>query len=185
VNDERDLLRRVRTVEEEALGEAFDAYYRPLYRYIYCHVGHQETAEDLTADVFNRLLKEIERGRGPHRYLKAWLFRVARNVVTDEFRRFQYRDHDQIDERTLSPVDSISHQAETAILGQEVRSALEELTSKQRDVIILKYLEGYENREIARLLGTTVGAVKALQHRGLAALRRHLVRTGVLKEESK
>lgn len=63
-DDERDLLRRVRALEEEALGTVFDTYYQPLYRYIYHRVGHQETAEDLTADVFNRLLKEIDRGRG-------------------------------------------------------------------------------------------------------------------------
>lgn len=182
--DERNLLQRVRALEEQALGEAFDAYYLPLYRYIYHRVGHQQTAEDLTADVFNRLLREIERGRGPNRYLKAWLYRVARNLVTDEFRRFQYRDHDQLDEQLASPRESVSDQAETTVLGQDVRSALEELTAKQRDVIILKYLEGYENREVAHLLSTTVGAVKALQHRGLAALRRHLVRTGVLREES-
>lgn len=183
-DDERDLLRRVRALEKEALGTVFDTYYSPLYRYIYHRIGHQETAEDLAADVFNRLLKEIDRGRGPTRYLRAWLYRVARNLVTDEFRRFSYRDHDQLDEQMASPTQGVVDQVETTVMDQQARSALEELTAKQRDVIILKYLEGYENQEIAQVLQTTVGAVKSLRHRGLAAMRRALVRTGVLKEES-
>lgn len=183
-DDEKALLRRVRALEEDALETVFDTYYVPLYRYIYHHIGHQETAEDLAADVFTRLLKAIQKGRGPNRYLQAWLYRVARNLVTDEFRRFSYRDHEPLDQRMTAPARSVPDQVDTTILGQQARSALEALTDKQRDVIILKYLEGYENREIAQFLDTSVGAVKSRQHRALAAMRRYLVRTGVLPEEA-
>ena len=182
-DEEQNLLQRVRALEEEALSTVFDTFYLPLYRYIYYRVGHKETAEDLATEVFTRLLKDIKRGRGPKRYLKAWLYRVARNLITDEFRRFKYRDHEPLDQQMASPKQGVFDQAEVKILSQQARSALEKLTDKQRDVIILKYLEGYENQEIAHILRISVGAVKSLQHRGLAALRRHLVRTGVLTGE--
>jgi RNA polymerase sigma-70 factor (ECF subfamily) len=171
-------------LEEEALGIVFDTYYLPLYRYIYHHVGHKETAEDLAADVFTRLLKSIQKGRGPNRHLRAWLYRVARNLVTDEFRRFEHRDHEPLDQRMRSSTPGVLEQVDLTVLSQQARWALRKLTVKQRDVIILKYLEGYENEEIADVLNTSVGAVKSRQHRGLAAIRRHLIRTGVLTEEA-
>jgi RNA polymerase sigma-70 factor (ECF subfamily) len=183
-DDGRELLQRVLALDERALGMVFDAYYSPLYRYIMHHIGHVRTAEDLAAEVFKRLLEAIDRGRGPNRHLKAWLYRVAHNLVVDEMRRFQYRNHDPLDERLVSSGESVPAQAETAILSQQARAALRELTPKQRDVIILRYLEGYESREIARILEIPVGAVKSLRYRGLAAMRRHLVRIGAVPEET-
>jgi RNA polymerase sigma-70 factor (ECF subfamily) len=182
--DEKELLERVLALDERALGMVFDDYYLPLYRYIMHHIGHARTAEDLAAEVFKRLLEAIERGRGPSRYLRAWLYRVARNLAVDELRRFQHRNHEQLDERMVSSGESVPAKAETAILSQEVRAALRKLTPRQRDVIILRYLEGYENGEVAQILGLSVGAVKSLRHRGLAALRRHLGRIGAVPERS-
>ena len=63
------------------------------------------------------------------------------------------------------------------------QAALDKLTSRQRAVLILRFLEGYETNEVARILDTSVGAVKALQHRGLAAMRRHLRQAGAITEE--
>jgi RNA polymerase sigma-70 factor (ECF subfamily) len=182
-DDERELLRRVLALEEGALGTVFDAYYVPLYRYIAHHIGHLRTAEDLAAEVFNRLLEAVDRGRGPSRHLRAWLYRVAHNLVVDQMRRLEHRAHERLDEAMASSGPSVPAQAETAILCQQARSALRELTPKQRDVIILRYLEGYENDEVARILDISVGAVKSLRHRGLAAMRRHLARIGAVPKE--
>lgn len=183
--DERELLDRARSLDESALGVIFDTYYPLLYRYVYHHVRHKATAEDLTAEVFVRMLAQIAKGRGPKRHLKAWLYRVAYNLVVDDSRRRVHRDHEPLDERMTSAEQDIEAQAQRAIMWQHARIALEQLTPKQRTVIILKYLEGMENAEIARILSTSVGAVKSLQHRGLASMRRYLVRTGVITEESR
>lgn len=182
-DDERELLQRVLALDESALGTVFDAYYVPLYRYILHHIGHPSTAEDLTAEVFSRLLKEIDRGRGPNRHLRGWLYRVAHNLIVDQLRRFEHRNHGQLDEAMASANPSVPAQAEAVILGEQARAALRELTPKQRDVLILRYLEGYENKEVARILDMSVGAVRSLRYRGLAALRRHLVRVGAVPEE--
>jgi RNA polymerase sigma-70 factor (ECF subfamily) len=165
-------------LEEEALGEIFDTYYPILYRYIYYHTHHQQTAEDLTAEVFTRMLERLADGRGPQRHLRAWLYRVAYNIVVDESRRRIHRDHDPLDEGTAQTGEDVEEQAQAAILRDQARGALQSLTAKQQAVLILKYLEGCENSEVAQIMGLTVGAVKSLQHRGLAAMRRHLERMG-------
>jgi RNA polymerase sigma-70 factor (ECF subfamily) len=88
-----------------------------------------------------------------------------------------------LDEHTASTEEGVLTQTQTAILWEQARASLMELTPKQRTVIILKFLEGYDNKEISRILEMRVGAVKALQHRALASMRRYLVRSGVIEED--
>lgn len=171
---EEELLRGARALEEAALGEVFDTYYPVLYRYIYHHTHHRETAEDLTAEVFTRMLEQLAKGCGPSRRLRAWLYRVAYNVIVDNSRRQVHRDHDCLDERTAFAPGDVEGEAEQSLLRDRARAALGRLTPDQRAVLILKYLEGYGNRDVAEMMGTTIGAIKALQHRGLQAMRRCL-----------
>ena len=181
--DERDLLRKARKLEEATLGTIFDMYYQPLYRYIYHQVGHTETAEDLVTEVFKRFLEGLSKGRGPKRHLQAWLYQVARNLIADEFRRNAHHNHSQLDDHLADANEDIESQTQGAILGQHAKQALKHLTPKQRDVIILKFFEGLENAQIAQIMNLEVGSVKSLQHRGLAALRRHLTESGVTPGE--
>jgi RNA polymerase sigma-70 factor (ECF subfamily) len=171
--DEHSLLVRAHELEEEALAEIFDTYYRRLYRYIYHHTCHVQTAEDLTARVFHRLLEALHRGTGPKRHLKPWLFRVAHNLVIDDGRR-RHHTETPLYERFLPVSSDFEAATDQAIAIQHIQMALGSLTTGQRSVIILHFLEGLEYREIAQILNSTIGAVKALQNRGLAALRRQL-----------
>ncbi len=178
--DDRHLLERVSLREEAALGEVFDMYYAPIYRYIHQHVGHDGVAEDLASEVFSRFLDSVEQGRGPADQLRAWLYRVAHNLIVDDARRQKYRSHLPLDEN-ISAVDiSVAGQAEQALLVEETRLAMANLTEEQRSVIILKYMQGLGNDEIARVLGLRVGAVRALSFRGIKTLRRELERKGVI-----
>ena len=174
LTDDRELLRRARELDEAALGAVFDAYYEPVYRYIYHHVHHQAVAEDLAADVFVRLVDQLHAGRGPARHLRAWIYRVAHNLVVDDARRLVHRDHEPLQEWTAADEPAVEDLVDGTQSAARVRRALGALTEGQRAVIVLKYLEGLGNREIARVLDTSVGAVKALQHRALAALQRRL-----------
>jgi RNA polymerase sigma-70 factor (ECF subfamily) len=177
--EEQDLLLRARSLDEAALGTIFDTYFPVLYRYIYHHVHHPQAAEDLTAEVFARMLEQLANGHGPKDHLRAWLYRVAHNLVVDHSRRQIHRDHEPLDEQLAFCEGDVHEQTEASIIRQHARSALMELTPTQRAVIVLKFLEGYENHEVARILNTTVGAVKALQHRGLAAMQQYLRRRQV------
>jgi RNA polymerase sigma-70 factor (ECF subfamily) len=190
VHDESELLaepgfgQRLRALDQGALGTVFDAYYPPLYRYIYHHVRHQMAAEDLAGEVFTRMIEQLAQGRGPQTHLRAWLYRVAHNLVIDQARQHVYRDHLPLEEWDAASSQNVVADVHHAIAWQQACTALDALTVEQRAVIILKYLEGWSNREVARVLDTTVGAVKALQHRGLASMRRHLERLGAIEGEA-
>jgi len=182
LSEEQQLLRRVRSLDETALGTVFDTYYPRLYRYVYQHLRHQATAEDLAAEVFTRLLEHLAGGGGPRQYLQAWLYRVAHNLVVDESRRQVYRDHELLEEWMTTGRQDVVGDVQQALAWQRARAALAELTPQQRAVIVLKFLEGCSNKEVARVLETSEGAVKSLQHRGLAAMRRALEQAEVRQE---
>lgn len=181
--NENDLLQRARRLDETALGAIFDAFYEPLYRYIQRHLGHDATAEDLTAEVFRRFLEQIAAGRGPTSHLKAWLYRVAHNLMVDELRRDKHRRHEPLDEDLPASDPSVGEQARQAAMKRDLQHALLQLSPKQQAVLTLKFQQGLDNEEIARTLGMNTGTVRALQQRGLRALQRLLQANGVLDEE--
>lgn len=168
------LLARAHAFEQDALAAIFDRYYGALYRYLYLHSGHAETAEDLSAQVFRRLLDALRANAGPDRLLKAWLFRVAANLLIDDARRAQHRDHLPLDDAYPALNAALEDSAADSLLRAQLRLALDELTASQRSIIILRYLLEMPSEEVAQIMDMTVGAVKAQQHRALAALRRRL-----------
>jgi RNA polymerase sigma-70 factor (ECF subfamily) len=122
---------------------------------------------------FARLLESFRRGRGPRQFLRAYLYRIAHNWLTDFFRA--HREDVALEEVMPLPApDDPVAEAEMQIRQQAVRAALFHLTPDQRQVVLLRYVEGWELDEIARALQKPVGAVKALQHRAVARLRRIL-----------
>ncbi|GAB4538797.1 MAG: sigma-70 family RNA polymerase sigma factor [Anaerolineae bacterium] len=163
-----------RALDRARLAAIYDEYYQPIYRHVYRQVGEVETARDLTAEVFHRLLRAVERGSHPDRHLGAWLYRTAHNLVVDHYRRQQHRRHLPLDEEMTNSHDDPAGTAEQRLSADRVRAALRHLTPDQRQVITLKFLEGLSNQEVADVLGKPVGAVKSLQHRALAALQRQL-----------
>src|SRR3989304_5540460 len=159
--DQRDLLERARKLDESALGEIFDAYYQPLYRYVYRHIGVSLTAEDLVAEVFRSFLEELKLQHGPTTSLRAWLYRVAHNLVVDELRRNKHREHEPLDEERHASDPEVGEQVLQSMAQQTTQRALEQLTGKQRDVLVLKYLQGLGVEEIAQTLNMSITTVKA------------------------
>lgn len=175
MSKESDLLQRARRFDLDALAEIYDQYSPELYRYAIRLMSDPEQAEDCVAETFSRFLDALQGGGGPSQYLRAYLYRVAHNWVTDQYRR-QPPPPLPLDTRLIA-----DWQHNPAVVAGEnihketVLDALKLLTPDQRQVIILKYIEDLSNEEVAEALGKPVGAVKSLQHRALAALRRLLV----------
>jgi len=170
--DERALLPRLQALEEDALATVYDTLQPPLYRYAFRLLGRSDVAEDLVAETFHRLLQALAHGRGPQRHLQAWLYRVLHNLVVDHYRRPAAATL-ALDEAL--PAESGPEEEIQRRLAQErVRRALRKLTAEQQQVILFKFMEGLSNEEVAAVLGKPVGAIKSLQHRALAALRRLL-----------
>jgi RNA polymerase sigma-70 factor (ECF subfamily) len=169
------LLKSARAFDQNALAKIYDLYSDALYAYAYKHVGTAQVAEDIVAETFRRFLTALERGGGPQDHLQAYLYRISHNLITDLYRRepppAQELDEDRLVEEGPGPSGMMDEQQE----AERVRQALRLLTPEQRQVVTLKYLEGWSSDEIAQSLGKSLGAVKALQHRGVAALQRILL----------
>ncbi len=173
MSDEATLLERVRQSDRTALAQVYDEYYERIYRYVYRYIGRVGAAEDLTANVFFRLLRAVREGNSPRNNLSAWLYRVAHNLVVDAFRRMPPEELELVEWlESDEPDPALS--AEQRLQLAHVRSALLHLTEGQQQVIVLKFFQGMDSREIAQVMGKSEGAIDALQHRGLRALRKML-----------
>ncbi len=173
-----DLLQRVGALEERALTEVYETLSPRLYRYACRLLDDPAEAEELVAETFHRFLLVLQRGHGPATHLSAYLYRVLHNAITDRFRRRPPADLPLEDELTESPSSDPARLSVARLEQARARALLQRLTPEQRLVVTLKYFEGLENDEIAAALGKNIGTVKALQHRGLQALRRQLEREG-------
>lgn len=173
---EKSLLELVRRYDEQALTEVYDRYSPELYRYAVRLLNDRDLAEECVAEIFSRFLLALKLGKGPHHYLRAYLFRIGHNWITDYYRRQPppslSLDTDELAGPETDPQLSLIENLER----QEVRAALFRLTPDQRQVVTLKYIEGWRNKEIAQAMDKPIGAVKSLHHRALNSLRRIVVK---------
>jgi RNA polymerase sigma-70 factor (ECF subfamily) len=172
--DEATLLDRIRQYDQAALAQVYDDHYDRIYHYVYRFVGQVAAAEDLTANVFLRLLNAIRNGTQPRSNLVAWLYRVAHNLVVDGFRRGPASEDLELTEWLEGYEPDLAHVVEQTLQLERVRRALLDLTPAQQQVIALKFLEGLDSVQAATILNKSEGAVDALQHRALLALREAL-----------
>jgi RNA polymerase sigma-70 factor (ECF subfamily) len=167
------VVERARLGDAEAFGQLYDHYHGSVYRVIYGQTRSTPLTEDLTADTFFRALRGIRRFTLDAALFPAWLFRIARNLVIDHFKKSRTR-LEQVQD--MSRHEDLADDADAelvALLNRErVRTALAELPTGQRRVIELRFLGELSTSEVADLLDTTEGAVKQLQLRGLRNLAR-------------
>jgi RNA polymerase sigma-70 factor, ECF subfamily len=165
--------------EPAALTRIYTAYAPALFRFFMASVSDRHLAEDLTGSTFVSAIEGLPKFRGPVEALGGWLFQIARHDLYDH-RRKQSRSRiepldDNLTEAAAS--DATVDPEELAIdrlEGSRVMGALRELSPDQREVLLLRMAGGMTAPEVAAVLGKTTGAVKALQHRGLASLARVL-----------
>ncbi len=171
VNDERALVQRAVRRDAEAFARLYDHFVDKIFKYIYYKVRTTSQAEELTSQVFLKAWESIGSYRWTERPFAAWLYRIAHNLVVDYFRTH----HQAVSLEDLSITDDNADVDQAAVKhldAEMVREAITKLTDEQQQVIILKFLEGYETEEIAQLLEKEPGAVRSLQHRALIALQK-------------
>jgi RNA polymerase sigma-70 factor, ECF subfamily len=170
-----DLLKRARHYDQDALAEIYDTFSPRLFRYAWRLTGQEDLAEECMAEVFGRFLSALNSGGGPQEHLQAYLYRIAHNWVTDQYRRQPPPPLNLESELLADGTPGPPQAAAEALEREHVRACLLRLTPEQRQVVVLKYYENFTNEQVAAALGKPVGAVKSLQHRALAALRRILL----------
>lgn len=172
--DDAALIRRAQQGDQAAFVEIYERSYASVYTYVYYRLSDPALAEDLTADVFVRLVSKIHTFTHAGRPILAWLYTIASHLVTDHYRRNGRVKHLPLKDHLRARDGDPAQIAHLHLTRDRLSAALERLTEDQRQVILFKFIEGRSNAEVAALLGKNEGAVKALQHRALAALRRLL-----------
>ncbi len=173
-SDEATLVQRAATSDPEAIGALYDMYAPKIYTYIYHRTSDPIAAEDLTGQVFLRMIESVRAGRGWRTSFSGWLYRIAHNLVVDLYRKRGQVSYTTIEDAPNIPAgdgDPFKHAA--ARLDSDVLfRAINQLTEEQAQVVTLRFLEGYSITEVATIMEKTDGAIKALQYRGVASLRR-------------
>lgn len=157
----------------EAIGALYDAHCQAVLRYFKARLGDQHTAEDLTGEVFRRMLTGLPQYRAINLPFRAWLFRIAHNLLVDHYRRESGRTMVPLQEAENASEDEIDPASvvEQKLTMEHAYQGLSDLEPSQRDVLALRFLSGLSLKETAFAMGRTEDAIKALQRRGLAALR--------------
>ncbi len=181
---ERAVVEKAVRRDAAAFTQLYDNFVDGIFRYVLYKTGHRTEAEDITAQVFLNAWQAIDQYRWTDRPFAAWLYRIAHNLVVDHFRSSRpvvELDQDYALETASAlqaayvleargrPLDEIV--AEHLTFGTLERM-LQRLTPEQQQVIFLRFVEGYDTFETARIMGKTGGAVRTLQHRALKTLSR-------------
>ncbi len=169
------LVSRAVAREQAAFAELYDRYLDCVYRYASYRTGNRTDAEDLTEQTFLQAWSAIERFRWQGKPFLAWLYTVAHNLVIDWRRRSaasQSLDDGEhlIDMESTSAARALVQWIDTELLGD----AIKRLTPEQQQVIILKFIDGFDTARVAQVMDKREGAVRAPQLRALQSLRRHL-----------
>ena len=168
--DEPDLARRAASGDRRAFAALYDRHVDAVYRYAYFRLRVDAEAEDVTSEVFHRALVAMPRFE-PRRPFLAFLYTIARNVITDRMRR--ERPQASFEDALAHPSEAPGPE-ELASAGDEVRrlrAAVAQLTTLQQEVIVLRYLEGRSTKETAVVIGKPESTIRGIQMRALAALR--------------
>lgn len=177
--DPQDAARRAALRDTDAFAQLYDEHLNTVYRYVFYKVGNGALAEELTAEVFSKAWEGIDRFQWRNLPFQHWLLRIARNVVIDHWR---------VQRRATSPIDDLRETASDELPPDErvtrdfdveiLRKALMRLPGEQRDVLILRFIEGYSHTEAAAVLGKSVVAVRQIQVRALRSLQKLLIGQG-------
>lgn len=172
--DERALVERAIKRDRSAFGELYNMHVSRVYRHVYYMVGNPAEAEDLTAQAFLQAWQAIERYQIRGAPFVSWLMRIAHNLGVSHLR--SRRPSAELPEtlvdrsREASPDEVLQREAE----GDRVRKAILQLRDEHRRVIMLRFIEDLEYREVAEIVGKSVPAVRVIQHRALNALRKQM-----------
>jgi RNA polymerase sigma-70 factor (ECF subfamily) len=180
----QELVRQAQAGSQEAFGALYERLAPKIYAYLYYRVGADaQIAEDLTEDVFLKVLAKLDSYQDRGLPFQAWVYRIARNRLIDHVRRLPKEPDVRVDDQ-LDVAEAAAQQPfELALVRGDLTSALQRLTADQRDVIILRFLQDATLAETAERLGKSHDAVKKLQARGLQGLRRALT-TSALAERA-
>jgi len=176
VQDERALVRRAQEHEQDAFAELYERYFDKIYRYCVMKVGDRAEAEDMTQQVFLKAANSISSFKWQNVPFSAWLYRIAHNQMVDYLRKKSRRPSLPLDEAAAVSDSNPQKTTELKMDIEEMIKATRGLTQAQREVISLRFAGELPIARVAEIMGRSQGAVKALQHSAIVALRKVMTR---------
>src|SRR6202165_4232099 len=175
-DDDRPLIERVRRGDQDAARILFERYFDRIYNYVYARLGRVEDAEDLAIDTMTRSLTRLDLFHDEGVAFSSWVYRIAHKATIDHY----LREGKAILVLLQSATMRVSAEAADVALAQlsndDLRGALRALTDEQQQVLILRFFQDLTAAQASEIMGKSVGAVQALQHRALGSLERALER---------
>ena len=176
--DEATLVKRAKS-DPHAFGVLYDRYVAQVYGYIYRQTSDEVLAQDVTAVTFEKALRHIQRFRWQGKSVVAWLYRIARNELIQQQRRKKFIAPWQKGQlETAKALKTNGRGPETAVQNKEqtheLLAALDTLTKKDREILILRFFEELSSPEVAEILGCSAANVYVRLHRALRRLRQQM-----------
>jgi RNA polymerase sigma-70 factor (ECF subfamily) len=166
---ERLVVDAARAGSDAALSELYTLYFPRVYRYILARTGNSYDAEDLTEEVFMKVLEAIERFEWREAPFSAWLFRIAHNALISQRRKDGARGRSA--PLTEGLADQPDELVESRLALRDIMDAAQKLPEAQRQVIAFRFGAGFSVAETARAMNKGEGNVKVIQHKAIAKLR--------------
>lgn len=175
IEQEKEILKKIKNGDNEAFGELYDFYAPRVYRFVRLKVDSQETAQDVTSEAFLKIWQYLQEQRKIRERFQALLYKIARNLVVDFYRSKSIREiliEDNLEEFSEAEDEETS---DKLVIRQEemveVKKALIQVHPNYQDVIVWYYLDELTIPEIAEILGKNEGTVRVLIHRAVKSLR--------------
>lgn len=172
LNTEDHLMTRARRGDQAAIMQIYELYFPAVYQFIRMRVEDSRHAEDISSDVFVRLIDAFNGRNAPSRSLRGWLFRVARRELGRHYDREKRFTPEAIDEWVSLPDgDDMEIRFIREMSAERARQAIQRLSPEQQEVLLLRFGQGLSLEETADVMGKNQGAIKSLQFRAVNALR--------------
>ena len=173
--DDTELIAHAAKDDREAFGALYERYVLRVYRHVYYLTNDPHMAEDLTAQTFLNALEAIHRYETRGVPFLAWLLRIAYNLTVNH-KKVRSNGNAPLPETVEVQGTQYSPEAscEAKLDGEQVWDGVRRLKGDQRQVIVMRFIDGLSYPDIAKVLGKSIGAVRVIQHRALCALRRRL-----------
>lgn len=166
-DDSQGLVEKAKKGDIMALSSLYEMHFLSVYRYAYAKVGSIQEAEDITSNTFLKMMDNIDTFTWKEIPFKAWLVRIAHNLAIDHFRK-KAQEHNYQNQVVADPTrDTVADQ----IVLKETLNALNELTEKNRSVLLLRFIAGLSCKEAALFMKTSEENIRIMQHRALKQLR--------------
>lgn len=170
---EANLIKRAQEGDVNAVGELYDCYQTVIFRYVRTRIYDHQVAQDLTGEIFLRMVENISSYRTMDVPFVAWLYRIAHNHLVNHIRKETAQTLEPLTAAALLPHSEGNPAAlvENKVELERLLRALERIDEQQREVLILRFFVDMPLKDVAEALNKTIGAVKTLQHRGTLALQ--------------